>query len=340
MPLRKSAAAIKRKIEEGQQEQLDRGLPADRVKNQLPGRTLPPTGNTGQGYTPDPDAITRISVRKNSTGSVYSRRRLNLIEGTGATLTVADVSGNEEIDITIAVTGASGGNVSSTGAAGSEPGSPASGDLYLPNNGFVEERYSGSAWVPWGPLFPLTDPAIAAPTTWINQGGASVVTTNGGIALIDPTVDSSVNYRIRKKAAPSTPYTITAAFLAPRISIDFTSCGIGWRQSSDGKLVLARTIYIASLGGWVINVLKASDPTTDVASYVSALFAPPALVWLRIVDNGTNRIVSYSVDGVNFVTIHTVGRTDYLTADEVLFCVCTRNASYPMAMTLLSWKET
>ena len=47
------------------------------------------------------DATARVGVRKNSTGSVFSRRRLNLIEGTNVTLTVADDSGNEEVDITI-----------------------------------------------------------------------------------------------------------------------------------------------------------------------------------------------------------------------------------------------
>ena len=43
-------------------------------------------------------------VRKNSTGTIFSRPQLNLIEGTGITLTVADDSTDNEIDITIAST--------------------------------------------------------------------------------------------------------------------------------------------------------------------------------------------------------------------------------------------
>lgn len=43
-----------------------------------------------------------ISVRKNSTGTVFSRHRLNLIEGSNIILTVADDSANDEIDTTIA----------------------------------------------------------------------------------------------------------------------------------------------------------------------------------------------------------------------------------------------
>jgi hypothetical protein len=53
------------------------------------------------------DAVARTDVRKNSTGSVFSRRRLNLIEGSNITLTVADDAGAEEVDVTI--TGAAGG---------------------------------------------------------------------------------------------------------------------------------------------------------------------------------------------------------------------------------------
>lgn len=44
----------------------------------------------------------RISVNKNSGATVGTRRRINLIEGSNITLTIADDSGNEEVDITIA----------------------------------------------------------------------------------------------------------------------------------------------------------------------------------------------------------------------------------------------
>lgn len=46
-----------------------------------------------------------VNVRKNSTGSVYTRRRINFIEGSAVTLTVADDAGNDEIDVTIAFSG-------------------------------------------------------------------------------------------------------------------------------------------------------------------------------------------------------------------------------------------
>jgi hypothetical protein len=48
------------------------------------------------------NATARVTVRKNTGADVGSRRRINVIEGSGITATVADDSGNEEIDLTLA----------------------------------------------------------------------------------------------------------------------------------------------------------------------------------------------------------------------------------------------
>jgi hypothetical protein len=52
MPLPRAAAAVRRKIEEGQQEQLEQRIPAGRLRDQIPSANLGPQGNTGSGYTP------------------------------------------------------------------------------------------------------------------------------------------------------------------------------------------------------------------------------------------------------------------------------------------------
>lgn len=51
----------------------------------------------------------RVGIRKNSGGTTYKRRRLNLIEGANVTLTVADDAVDEEVDITIDSAGGGGG---------------------------------------------------------------------------------------------------------------------------------------------------------------------------------------------------------------------------------------
>jgi len=62
------------------------------------------------GGTPtEIDSVARTTVRKNTGANVGSRRRLNFIEGSNVTLTVADDAGGEEVDVTIAASGGGGG---------------------------------------------------------------------------------------------------------------------------------------------------------------------------------------------------------------------------------------
>jgi hypothetical protein len=54
-----------------------------------------------------------VAIAKNSGATVGTRPRINLIEGSNVTLTVADDAGNGEVDVTIAA--ASGGGTTSIG---------------------------------------------------------------------------------------------------------------------------------------------------------------------------------------------------------------------------------
>lgn len=212
------------------------------------------------------------------------------------------------------------------------------GDLYLTTDGFGLYRWSGSAWVPFGPLSQFTAP-VSGDFAWINQGTATISTTNGGIVLRDDTPTSGFNWRIRKKAAPSTPYTITACFKLGIATGGLGGGGLCFRQSSDGKLhgfevqFDTTTLYVDSR--------KLTSPTSFSADYVltqhNGRFDGNAMIYLRIADNGTNRICSWSYDGVNFFEFHSVSRTDFLTADEVGFHISPNTRA--SAMTLLSWKE-
>jgi hypothetical protein len=98
-------------------------------------------------------------------------------------------------------------------------GAPGCGDwereraVYIPTDGPIWQRSSGSVWTPFGPVFPFTKPPAVASWTWVNQGSATAVDSNAGVYLQCDAVNTD-NYRILVKTAPSTPYTITAAFSA------------------------------------------------------------------------------------------------------------------------------
>lgn len=69
-----------------------------------------------------------VSVRKNSAGDTYNRRRLNFIEGTNVTITVADDDVDNEIDVTISAAGGDDEGVRTEGtlaAAGTNQGTAA-----------------------------------------------------------------------------------------------------------------------------------------------------------------------------------------------------------------------
>lgn len=231
------------------------------------------------------------------------------------------------------------GNVTSVGVVGSEPGSPSSGDLYLPSNGVVVERYSGSVWQPWGPIFPFTPP-VDGDFAWINQGAAAVDTTDPKTIYLSKSADGSgANIRVRKKTAPSTPYTVTIFMRAMLIQKKFLSAGLCFRQSSDGKLHMFWVV--ANDTDFLLTSTKYASPTSFTADY-QAVAIGDALNWLRIADDGSNRVCSYSADGQQWHIFHTIGRTDYLTANEIGFAISSENNATPnlaAGMRLFHWKE-
>lgn len=197
------------------------------------------------------------------------------------------------------------------------------------------------SWVnaPNPSLYTLTPP-IDSDFTWVNQGGASVVADSQKIFLRAP-LGVSTNLRIRIKSAPATPYTITAAFLDANLGKNYASCGLIFRESGSGKLnTMAHTVFNAGDSA-ALEIVKFTNPTLySSPHYVTALpLTPVGLVWYRIADNGTNRIFSVSPDGVNWIQVFSVTRTDFLTADQVGFYAETTNNLYDMGMTLVSWKQ-
>ena len=230
-----------------------------------------------------------------------------------------------------------------TAAFASLPAASQDGRIHLPSNGYSLYRDTGAALVPWGPLLPFTAP-VDADFAWINQGGASVSTTNGGIFLNAP-VGAGNNQRIRKKAAPATPYTVSIGFIPMLYPASYSSVGLAWRQSSDGKLVTLRFYFdgTTNVGHIQIALSKWTSASVFSANYFDSNFfgslvGGPCL-WARFADDGASRAVYISNDGINWMLLHAVARTDFLTADEVGFFAETNQTAGAAGINLLSWKE-
>jgi hypothetical protein len=201
----------------------------------------------------------------------------------------------------------------------------------------------GTSWYSFG-YTPISTAPVNADFAWINQGTATITQTNGGLFLSSPT-SAGANWRIRKKAAPATPYTITAEIsLITFDANESAGAGLCFRQSSDGKLVILTIIYLSNLTSLYIS--KFNDASTwSGGNYLFtggdlASAAHGKSIFFRIADNGTNRICSYSSNGTDFLVLHTVTRTDFLTADEVGFFGGSGNANANITgMSISSWVQ-
>lgn len=200
----------------------------------------------------------------------------------------------------------------------------------------------GSALTYHGPIYKLTKP-VNGDFSWVNQGGATVVTTNGGIYITAP-VDgaSGPNFRIRTKTAPATPYTLTVLLQADLYPADFLMVAIGFRESGTGKLEVLEQVYSAAGGGFVLAVENYAGPTTFHATRaffnISNIGLP---IWMRLVADGTNISFQWSTSGFGFQTIAQVAKNNYFTTgpDQIFFAAATTNATYQAKGHLISWKQ-
>ena len=69
-------------------------------------------------------------------------------------------------------------------------------------------------------------------------------------------------------------------------------------------------------------------------------YHPGGPIFLRLNDDATNRIFSYSNDGENYEALFTEPRTTSLTADQVGFAVNVNNSTRGTLMNLLHWAQS
>jgi hypothetical protein len=224
-----------------------------------------------------------------------------------------------------------------TGTYASLPAAGNAGAVYIPTDSFYTLlRDNGASWDHYinGRLVTPPDNSLFSD---FNMSGASVITTNGGAVLTLPAA-ASTQFRGRTKTKTA-PYTITAAFLPLVYPASFARIGLFFTDGT--KTAVFGVAYHTSVTGNIALVSsKFTNSTTISADYsLSAHQTFGTLVWLRIADDSTNRICSFSSDGINFIPFHTVTRTDFLTPTSVGFGGDVEN-SVVSAQTFVHWKET
>lgn len=105
---------------------------------------------------------------------------------------------------------------------------------------------------------------------------------------------------------------------------------------SDGTKLVTYTIRPSGTSGIFAYADKWPTETGTVANYTSVMISTPEC-WQKLNDTGSNLIYSVSRDGLNWVQIHSVSRTDYLTPSEVGVVWQSNNATHAASISWLSW---
>lgn len=222
------------------------------------------------------------------------------------------------------------------------------GDLFNPTDGPFLQRHDGTAWRSRFAGFPVKPVAETSGWAWVNQGDATLEEANGATVIKAPTT-SGLNWRIRDKAVPSTPYAITFGFipLFPRGSN--TAAGLCFRDSASGKL---QSITVRAHDGYLESgCVSYNNPSTfqaeDVQHRQAGILSLGPMMWLRIADDGTDQSYQYSLDGRTFVTERSHAHGAWFVPDRVGFYLDTCNDTYSelntprtSALLALSWQES
>lgn len=232
------------------------------------------------------------------------------------------------------------------------PAAGTPGRIFLPSDGLFIERDNGAAWEKFGPIWPMTPPVAADFPTWLNQNAATFLDNKGAPYFYCPN-NSTALIRARLKAYPAAPFTVETAFLVhawPYSAGSHVVCGLGIRDSTSGKLQCygpgGSTSYSIYMQGY--SYASATSSATSITGWPSSPHCTDTpLCWLKYSDNGTNRVISTSVNGYTWTQLISLSYTDYLTPNQIGFITQAYSgyAGNPLyryidtGMTILHWRQ-
>ena len=179
-----------------------------------------------------------------------------------------------------------------------------------------EPHYIPGSTLPKRLFNPSGVPIGQSSFTWYNQSTSTSEDLDDGSILLTTPANASNNWRGKYVTPPATPWIITAAFSMFWMHEgggEFPTCGLTVQNSSDSKLITMGLTYRIgftprlSIGFW-------TNTFTGVGSYVvsTSIGTSSDLIWLRYTDDGVDHKQYISVDGINWLFLHSVSRTDWL----------------------------
>lgn len=202
------------------------------------------------------------------------------------------------------------------------------------------DRDNGGAWenIYLGPKAWATQPPTAGWTA-VNAGSSSFTADADAMLLTRPNgAGTDLNLYVQT-LSPTSNYTKTFYLEFAAAGATTWEMGILLRRSATGAIVTFGLGVITAINGtsYLMRSVKWTNATTASAAYTTAggsFLSGPAPNWYRIRDDGTNRYCEYSHNGVDWITLHSVGRTDFLGAAPDQIGVFAYNQSTGQAVML------
>lgn len=223
---------------------------------------------------------------------------------------------------------------------------PQPGDIFFPQNSYYTcVVYTKTGWkffCSGREVFPpkvyseawIRDSQPDNNTTLIDTPVANIMFNNA------PAYSVHMYYRI----APSTPYTITMACLPQYFYTGYSAVGLGWRSSDAAPKYSMFTVGINNSSSLITRFFNWTNYSTYGGDVASATTMPSwmhgSLVWMRIRDDGTNRLTYWSSNGHNWTLFAQTPRTTFLTPTYIGVFLADNGTGNEFGNTIVSMQIT
>lgn len=182
-------------------------------------------------------------------------------------------------------------------------------------NAFLD---SGSAWMPeLGVGVYGTIPPAAANWTKIDAGNSTLTDSVGTLLAVTATADVSGGWYY--SGALGSTFTVTVALdMAFNATLFNGFFGIGLRNAAAASLIARYGVYLDGSSPYPTNLQRQNFTNITTPSTVKVTIASSRLLnrrgvlWLRVQQDATNLIWTFSVDGYRFEPFWTESKTDLL----------------------------
>ena len=167
--------------------------------------------------------------------------------------------------------------------------------------------------------------------TWYNQGSCTLSEHAGGLTILNPTLGDSDNIGGLYRAAPAAPWVLTTLVSISCPPGNYPAARLGFLDTSTG-----RTSSFGFCANETLYVANFSAPSAWAGDLATVSVSGTRVLWLRLSDDGSSLHFSYSWDGVNFVELYGVSRSEAYAGYTNVFLGA---SSYDItaSATLLSW---